>query len=107
MLISTKEKVYIVGGPGLGKIEGHTLTIAKALYGLRTSGLRWHKRFADTLRDLGFFPSKADPDVWMRRTGDTWEYIATYVDNLAMALKKPTEVTNALCNKYGYKLKKV
>jgi hypothetical protein len=43
----------------------------------------------------------------MRRTGDTWEYIATYVDNLAMALKKPTEVTNALRNKYGYKLKGV
>jgi len=84
----TKEKVYIVGGPGLGKLEGHTLTIAKALYGLRTSGLRWHERFADTLRDLGFFPSKADPDVWMRRTGDTWEYIATYVDDLAVALKK-------------------
>ena len=43
----------------------------------------------------------------MRRTGDTWEYIATYVDDLAMALKNPTEVTNALCNKYGYKLKGV
>jgi hypothetical protein len=43
----------------------------------------------------------------MRRTGDTWEYIATYVDDLAMVLKNPTEVTNALCNKYGYKLKGV
>jgi hypothetical protein len=43
----------------------------------------------------------------MRRTGDTWEYIATYVDNLAVALKNPTEVTIALCNKYRYKLKGV
>jgi len=66
----TKEKVYIVCGPGLGKLEGQRLIIAKAIYGLRTSGLRWHERFADTLRDLGFVPSKADPDVWLRRTGD-------------------------------------
>jgi hypothetical protein len=43
----------------------------------------------------------------MRGTGDTWEYKATNVDDLAMALKKPTEVTNALRNKYGYKLKGV
>ena len=35
----------------------------------------------------------------MRRTGDTREYIASYVDDLVMALKKPTEVTNALRNK--------
>jgi hypothetical protein len=36
----TKEKVYIIGGPGFGELEGHTLIIHKALYGLRSSGLR-------------------------------------------------------------------
>ena len=45
----TKEKVYIIGGPGFGKLEGHTLIIHKALFGLRSSGLRWHERFANTL----------------------------------------------------------
>ena len=48
-----RKKVYIIGGPGFGELEGHTLVIHKALYGLRSSGLRWHKRFADTLRDMG------------------------------------------------------
>jgi hypothetical protein len=28
----------------LDEREGHTLVISKALYGLRTSGLRWHER---------------------------------------------------------------
>jgi len=36
----------------------------------------------------------ADPDVWMRKNGDIYEYsIATYVDNLAICMKDPTEIT--------------
>jgi hypothetical protein len=32
----TKEKVYIVGGPEFGSLEGHTLLDDKTLYGLRS-----------------------------------------------------------------------
>ena len=63
----TKEKVFIIGGPEFGDKEGCILIIFKALYGLRTSGLRWHERFSDILCDMGFSPSKGDPDVWMRK----------------------------------------
>ena len=49
-----KEKVYIIAGPEFGELEGHTLIIFKALYGLKSSGLRWHEKFSDTLCDLGF-----------------------------------------------------
>ena len=35
----TKEKVCTVAGPEFGPLEGHKLTINKALNGLRTSGL--------------------------------------------------------------------
>ena len=53
----TKEKVYVIGGPEFGELENHTLVIFKALYGLRSSGLRWHERFADTLREMiSFLP---------------------------------------------------
>jgi Reverse transcriptase (RNA-dependent DNA polymerase) len=45
----TKEKVYLVGGPEFGSLERHTLLVDKALYGLRSSGLRWHERLADVL----------------------------------------------------------
>ena len=63
----TKEKVYIVAGEGFGECEGHVLVINKALYGLQSSGARWHDRFADVLREMGFLLLRADPEVWMRR----------------------------------------
>ena len=84
----TSEKVYIIAGPEFKKLEGNVLVIYKALYGLRTSGLRWHERFADCLREMGFSPCKAEPDIWMRPNGDAYEYIAVYVDDIAMAAKE-------------------
>ena len=93
--------------PEFGELEGCTLVINKALYGLRSSGLRWHERFADTLRDLGFSICKASPDVWMRPATDYYEYIAVYVDDLAIVAKEPKVIVDVLQNKYNYKLKGV
>ena len=59
----TQEKVYIVAGPEFGDREGHTLIISRALYGLRSSGLRWHQRLTDVLMHEGFFLSKAKTDI--------------------------------------------
>jgi hypothetical protein len=80
----TMERNYIVAGPEFGQLEGHYLIIIKELYGLRTSGQRWHECFADCLRNEGFSPCKAEPDIWMRLNGDLYEYMATYVDNLCL-----------------------
>ena len=102
---NTKEKVCILAGPEFGTREGHILVIHKALYGLRTSGLRWHERFASCLRDEGFTPCKAEPDIWMRPNGDVYEYIAVYVDDLAIAMLRPKEFTQLLIDKYKFKLK--
>ena len=43
----TKEKVFFIAGSEFGYLQGHLLIIYKALYGLRTSGQRWHDKFAD------------------------------------------------------------
>ena len=101
----TKEKVYIIAGPEFGPKAGHVLIFNKALYGLKSSGLRWHERFADTLREMGFTPSKAENDIWMRRIGDHYEYIATYVDDLAICSKDPQAIIDKLQSVYKYKLK--
>jgi Reverse transcriptase (RNA-dependent DNA polymerase) len=114
----TTEKGYIIAGPEFGEREGHILIISKALYGLQSSGARWHNRFADRIRELGFFPPKAEPDIWMRKKGsicepDIWmrkkgsicEYIAVYVDNLAIAMKNSKEFTDILETKHKFKLK--
>jgi Reverse transcriptase (RNA-dependent DNA polymerase) len=103
----TKEKIVIIAGPEFRIFgwEGHMLIIIRALYGLKTSGARWHERFADTLREEGFVPSKADADVWMRRAGDRYEYIGVYVDDLAIAMEDPAAFCEILKTKHNYKLK--
>jgi Reverse transcriptase (RNA-dependent DNA polymerase) len=45
----TNELVYAIAGPEFGELEGSIVLIRKALYGLRSSGERWHAHFADTL----------------------------------------------------------
>jgi hypothetical protein len=102
----TKEKVYCIGMEDFGKdLNGSVLIIRKALYGLRSSGARWHERFSDTLREMKFTPSKADSDVWMRKGAneDHWEYIAVYVDDLYVASKRPKEILDSLKSKYKLK----
>ena len=76
----TKEKVYFIAGPEFGELAGHTLIISKALYGLRTSGARYHEVMSGTLSDMGFKPCQADPDLWYRDMGDHYDYVCVYVD---------------------------
>ena len=130
----TREKVYVIGGPELHELQDHVLIIRKALYGLKSSGLRWHERFADVLRDMGFSPCVAEPDIWMRamdsegnvikntvkmrdtrsftydkpvrlEDGSYYEYIAVYTDDLTIASKDPEAITSTLTEKYKFKLK--
>jgi hypothetical protein len=103
----TKEKVCFKAGHAFGKLEGHLLIIVKALYGQRTSGASWHESFSDTLRDMGFKPCKADPDVWMRDLGTHFEYVCVYVDDIMHMSKDPRAFFHDLEHKYGYHLKGV
>ena len=101
----TNEKVCITAGPEFGELEGHTLLVHKALYGLRTSGARWHDKLADCLRDMGFTPSRAEADIWMREVNNKYEYIASYVDDLAIASENPQAIIKLLTEKHKFKLK--
>ena len=92
----TTEKVYVIAGPEFGELNGHIFVIRKALYGLKTSSIRWHERFSDVLRGMGFVPSLAEPDIWMRDRGDHYEYIATYVDDLTIASRDPLSIIDDL-----------
>jgi hypothetical protein len=96
------EPNYIVAGPEFGQLEGHYLIIVKALYGLRTSGLHWHERFANYFCNEGFSPCKAEPDIWMRLNGDLYEYVATYVDDLCLRMLEPKSFTDTLQKNRSY-----
>ena len=105
----TDEKLCIMAGPEFKELQGHLLIMVKALYGTRSGGGRWHDRLFDILQELKFKPSKADPDVWMRpeQGGTCYEYIAVYVDDLAIAAKDPQAFCNEFKKKYKLKLKGV
>ena len=104
---TTDEKVYIVAGPEFEELQGHILVIQKALYGLKSSGLRWSQKLHDIMIDIGFKPSKADPCVWLKPNVEEnhYEYIAIYVDDLLIAMKNPKSFIDTLKSKYKLKIK--
>ena len=101
----TSEKVYIIANDFFGDRAGDTLIIVKALYGLRTSSKQWLEKCCNILAALKFFPSKADPNVYMRDMGDHYEYIGVYVDDLEIASKDPRSILDALESIYRLILK--
>ena len=105
----TDQNLSIIAGPEFKELQGHLLIMIKALHGTRSGGARWHDRLFDILQELKFKPSKADPDVWMRPEpgGTCYEYIAVYVDDLAIAAKDPQAFYNELKKRYNLKLKGV
>jgi len=105
----TREKIYIVAGPEFGDLQGHILIVLKALYGLKLSGKMWHEKLADALRELHFSPSRADPDLWMRKSKDglKYEYLAVYVDDIAMAVCDPQGLIKEFTDKFNFKFKGV
>ena len=107
--VYTDEKLCTIAGPEFKELQGHPLIMIKALYETHSGGARWHDRLFDTLQELKFKSSKADPDVWMRPEpgGTCYEYIAVYVDDLAIAAKDPQAFCNELKKGYNLKLKGV
>ena len=103
----TDEKLCIIAGPELNELQGHFLTMVKALYGTHSGGARWHDRLFDILQELSFKPSQVDHDVWTRPEpgGTCYEYLAVYVDDLAIAAKDPQAFYNELKKRYNLKLK--
>lgn len=101
----TDEMVYIIADAAFRDRAGHTLVIIKALYGLKSSGKRWWERCSEILNDMGFQPSKAEDDIWMKDMGDHHEYLARYVDDIAIVSKNPKVIIDTLTTKYKLKLK--
>ena len=82
-----REKVWLKAGPEFGKLEGRTFIVQKALYGLKSSGSAFRIFLAETLDDISFKSSIADPDVWMRAAtkpyGEAYYgYIFCFVDDV-------------------------
>ena len=82
------EKIYTVAGKEFGAmLEGKVLIVAKALYGLKSSGAAWRRHLSKSIADMGFKSSRGDPDLYYRPANKSdgtkyYEYILVYVDDI-------------------------
>jgi hypothetical protein len=60
------EKVWTVLGPEFGDDAGKRALIARALYGLKSSGAAFRNHLAEFMENLGWNPYRADRDLWMK-----------------------------------------
>lgn len=86
-----KGKYYIKAVPEFGALQGQTLVIVRALYGLKEDSASYRSFMAKRLDELGFKSSDADPDVWLRPAvkddgSKYYEYILMYVDDHVLAI---------------------
>ena len=61
-----REMIWTTEGPEFGSEKGKNMMLVRALYGLKSSGATLRAFLAEKLYDLGYRPSMADPDVWLR-----------------------------------------
>ena len=94
----TEEKLYIIAGDEFGpEYKGKRLLVERSVYGTRTGGARFHESLSAKLRRIKFHPSKADHDLWMRKTKDgSYEYIARFVDDVICFSKNPQAILDYL-----------
>ena len=100
---TTREKVYTIGGPKFGALEGRTMVINKAYYGLRASNAALGEHLSASLKKLGWHPSRANPKLWYRDAGDHYEFLATYVDDLIFFTKEPTKCIEEVAKDFDLK----
>ena len=103
-----REKFWCRAGPEFGSESGKIFIITRALYGLKSSGAAFRSFLAEHLHDIGFKPSLADPDVWMRPAvrGDGfkyWEYILCYVDDVLAISEDPEQILKGVQMKFKLK----
>ena len=96
-----REKIYCVAGPEFGSEAGKIMIVRKALYGLRSSGASFRAMLADTIWNMQYRPSKADPDVWLRPaiTPDGrkyYEMILCYVDDVISISHSPIDAIEGI-----------
>ena len=107
-----KEKIYTIAGPEFGSDEGKIFIIVRALYGLKSSGAAFRSLLAETLHDMGYVPSYADGDVWMRpgikKNKQTyWEYVLVYVDDVLAISEHPKTTMQSIQSKFKLKGDKI
>jgi hypothetical protein len=86
-------KIWSRAGAEFLSKEGAKVSLKRALYGLPVASRAFHEFFGNTLTIMGFTPSRADQDLWIRKSDDYdgYDYIATHVDDILICAKDPSK----------------
>ena len=88
-----EEEVYLEPPPGVRCADPrHVWRLKKALYGLRQASRAWYQTLKQTLADLGFVPSAADPCVFVKFDSDGRLVAAFYVDDCLAGARTELEL---------------
>ena len=97
------ESVCSRSGEEWGENNGCMLEIIKALCGLKISARQWSSCLGDALREMGFTPTHADPDLWMKASSDHsgYDHVCAFVDDLIVVKKQPLPHLEMLASKFN------
>ena len=73
------EKIWTVLGPEFGPDAGKSAVVARALYGIKSTGASLWNHLADFMKHIEYMSCPVDPDLWMKpmvRPSDGSEYYA-------------------------------
>jgi hypothetical protein len=103
-----REKIWTLAGPEFGSDCGSVMVVVRALYGLKSSGASWRAMLAQSLNDMEYKSTRADPDVWIRPAfkpdgTEYYEMVLVYVDDI-LHLSHDVKPTMAALSKL-YELK--
>jgi hypothetical protein len=95
------ERIWTRAGKEFGSEAGQPMLVIKALYGLRSSGAAFRALLAETLVEMGYKPSYADADVWLRPAVkangfEYYELVLTYVDDILSISADPQKTMLAI-----------
>jgi hypothetical protein len=107
-----REKIWFVAGPEFGSRQGQPVKVVRALYGLKSSGAAWRNMLQQTVIDMGFVPTVADPDVYRKRAMkpdglEYYELLLVYVDDILVVSHDPKPYIDQLQNHYKFALSAV
>ena len=104
-----REKTWTIAGKEFGEDEGTIMIVVRALYGQKAAGAAWRAFFSSFLQsELGFKPTRADPDVYIRRSTneeqkDYYEMLLCYVDDILLCSHSPDPTIKQLKGKFRLK----
>ncbi|MCF7184014.1 hypothetical protein L3H42_10985, partial [Corynebacterium sp. MC-13] len=85
--------------------DKYSIKLNKSLYGLKQSGRMWYNRLSDYLLKEGYKNDPICPCIFMKRSGNEYEVIAIYVDDINI-IGTPEELSKAVqCLKKEFEMK--